>query len=153
VGVSPETKKEDAAMTVEVHRKVVVLAPVEEVWRQVGDFGAINGWHPAIATCDVERNGPAIYRHLRTHDGGEFLEREVAEHNEETDHSYAYEIVSSPLPVSNYQSVFRVVPDDAGARVEWSSHFEADGATEQEAARVVAGIYEAGLENIKQQFG
>jgi hypothetical protein len=153
VGVSPETKTEDAAMTVEVHRKVVVLAPVEEVWRQVGDFGAINGWHPAIATCDVERNGPAIYRHLRTHDGGEFLEREVAEHNEETDHSYAYEIVSSPLPVSNYQSVFRVVPDDAGARVEWSSHFEADGATEQEAARVVAGIYEAGLENIKQQFG
>jgi len=139
-------------MTVEVERKVVVPAPVEEVWREVGDFGAIRSWHPAIATCDVERNGPAIYRHLRTHDGGEFLEREIAEHDEVTDHSYAYEIVSSPLPVSNYQSVFRVLPHDDGTRVEWSSHFEAEGVSEHEAARAVAAVYEAGLENIKKQF-
>jgi len=139
-------------MTVEVHRKVVVPASVDEVWRQVGDFGAIRSWHPAIATCDVERNGPQVYRHLRTHDGSEFLEREIAEHDEVADRSYSYEIVSSPLPVSNYQSVFRVVPDDAGARVEWSSHFEADGATEHEAAQAVAGVYEAGLDSIKQRF-
>jgi uncharacterized protein YndB with AHSA1/START domain len=139
-------------MTVEVHRKVVVPASVEEVWRRVGDFGAIKQWHPAIAICDVERNGPQIYRHLRTHDGGEFLEREVAEHDEGTEHSYAYEIVSSPLPVRNYQAVFRVVPDAAGARVEWSSHFEADGASEHDAAAAVAGVYEAGLDSIQQQF-
>jgi uncharacterized protein YndB with AHSA1/START domain len=139
-------------MTVEVERKVVVPASVEEVWRRVGDFGAIKSWHPAIATCDVERNGPQIFRHLRTHDGGEFLEREIAEHDDETDHSYAYEIVWSPLPVSNYQSVFRVVPHEEGARVEWSSHFEADGTTEHEAALVVAGVYEAGLESIRRQF-
>lgn len=139
-------------MTVEVERKVVVTAAVEDVWKAVGDFGALASWHPAVATCDVERNGPVVYRHLRTHDGGEFLEREVAEHDEPEDHSYTYEIVSSPLPVSNYRSVFRVLPEGEGARVEWSSHFEAEGVAPQEAAKAVAGIYEAGLENLKKQF-
>jgi len=139
-------------MTVEVERKVVVAASVDEVWRKVGDFGSIRAWHPAVATCDVERNGQQIYRHLRTHDGAEILEREIAAHDDEADHSYAYEIVSSPLPVSNYQAVFRVLPDDAGARVEWSSHFEAKGATEHEAALAIAAIYEAGLDAIAKQF-
>jgi hypothetical protein len=139
-------------MSVEVERKVVVPAAVEDVWKAVGDFGAVAAWHPAIATCDVERNGPVVFRHLRTHDGGEFLEREVAEHDEPTDHSYAYEIVSSPLPVSNYRSVFRVLPADGGAKIVWSSEFEADGVSPQEAARIVAGIYEAGLESLKAKF-
>lgn len=139
-------------MTVEVERKVVVPASVEDVWQAVGDFGALASWHPAVATCDVERNGTIVYRHLRTVDGGEFLEREVAEHDEPTDHSYAYEIVSSPLPVSSYRSVFRVLPESDGARVVWSSEFEAQGVSTKEAAQAVAGIYEAGLASIKKQF-
>ena len=139
-------------MSVEVERKISVPASVEDVWRKIGDFGALAAWHPAVETCDVERNGPVVYRHLRTIDGGEFLEREVAEHDEATDHSYTYEIVSSPLPVSNYRSVFRVLPDDGGARVVWYSEFEAAGVAPNEAAAIVAGIYEAGLQGIKQQF-
>ncbi len=139
-------------MTVEVERKVVVPAAVETVWRAIGDFGAMAAWHPAIATCDVERNGTVVYRHLRTHDGGEFLEREVAEHDDAHDHSYSYEIVSSPLPVSNYRSVLRVLREEDGTKVVWSSEFEAEGVTTHEAARAVAGVYEAGLANIKQRF-
>ncbi len=139
-------------MSVEVERKIVVAARVEDVWKAVGDFGALADWHPGIATCDVERNGPSVYRHLRAHDGGEFLEREVAEHDEAEDHSYAYEIVSSPLPVSNYRSVFRVVPDDGGAKIVWSGEFEAHGVAPQDAAHAVADIYEAGLANLKKQF-
>lgn len=137
-------------MTVEVERKVVVDANPEDVWAAIGDFGAIADWHPAIATCDVERNGRIVHRHLRTVDGGEILERETQE--DDVAHSYGYEILSSPLPVSSYRSVFRVLPEGHGSRIEWSSEFEAEGVTPQEAAAVIAGIYEAGLEAIKAKF-
>ncbi|MEO1090397.1 MAG: SRPBCC family protein [Pseudomonadota bacterium] len=138
-------------MSVEVERKVRVPASVETVWQAIGDFGALADWHPGVATCDVERNGALVHRHLRTVDGGEILEREVGEHAE--DHSYTYEILSSPLPVSQYRAILRVLPDGNGAKIIWSSEFEAAaGTTPQDAAHVVAGIYDAGLDALAKRF-
>lgn len=137
-------------MAVEVERKIVINATPDDVWAVIGDFGAISDWHPAVATCDVERNGSLVHRHLRLEGGGEILERETQE--DQAAHSYGYEIVSSPLPVSSYRSVFRVFPDGTGSRIEWSGEFEAEGVTPNEAAEVIAGIYEAGLNSIAARF-
>ncbi|TVQ29902.1 MAG: SRPBCC family protein [Geminicoccaceae bacterium] len=137
-------------MTVEVERKQTVRATPEEVWAVVGDFGALADWHPAVAVCDVERHGEIVHRHIRTVDGAEMLEREIGDHPD--DHSYTYEILSSPLPVRQYRSIFRVVPDDEGAKVIWSSTFEAEGVPLEEAAMAITAIYDAGLRSIAERF-
>lgn len=137
-------------MTVEVERKQTVRATPDEVWAVVGDFGALSEWHPAVAVCDVERYGSVVHRHIRTVDGDEFLEREVGEHPEE--HSYTYEILSSPLPVRQYRAVFRVVPAPEGATVVWCSSFEPAEASTEKAVQMVSSIYDLGLASIAKRF-
>ncbi len=137
-------------MTVEVERKQTVPATPEQVWAVVGDFGALADWHPGVATCDVERHGEVIHRHIRTVDGGEILERELGDHPD--DHSYTYEILSSPLPVRDYRAIFRVVAAPEGSKVIWSSTFEPADVSVEEAAAAIAAIYDAGLASIAQRF-
>ncbi len=38
------------------------------------------------------------------------------------------------------------------ASVEWSSEFNPEGATEKEATEIIAGIYQAGLDNLYKIF-
>ncbi|MFW5679286.1 MAG: SRPBCC family protein [Pseudomonadota bacterium] len=137
-------------MTVEVERKLNVSATPEEVWAVVGDFGALADWHPMVATCDVERHGEVVHRHIRTVDGGELLEREIGDHPD--DHSYTYEILSSPLPVRQYRAIFRVLPDNGGSKVIWSSTFEPADVPIDEAAMAVTAIFDAGLRSIAERF-
>ena len=137
-------------MSVEVERKQTVRAKPEEVWAVVGDFGALADWHPEVATCDVERHGEVIHRHIRTVDGAERLERELGDHP--ADYSYTYEILSSPLPVRDHRAIFRVVAAPEGSTVIWSSTFEPADASVEEAAKLITAIYEAGLESIAKRF-
>ncbi len=137
-------------MSVEVERKLTVRATPAEVWAVMGDFGALADWHPDVATCDVERHGDVVHRHIRTVDGAELLERELGDHPD--DHSYTYEILSSPLPVRDYRAILRVVPAPEGAKILWSSSFEPEGTSIEEAARTIAAIYDAGLDAIAKRF-
>ena len=67
--------------------------------------------------------------------------------------SYRYAIEQSPLPVADYRSTLSVAEAGGKARVTWSSSFRPRGASEQEAARVVTGVYDAGLEALRKRFG
>ena len=59
--------------------------------------------------------------------------------------SYSYTIETSPLPVANYKSTLKVVPKDKGSTIEWSGNFDAKGAPDADAVKVITGIYEAGV--------
>ena len=37
--------------------------------------------------------------------------------------------------------------------VDWSSQFDAEGASENDAVAIVRQVYEAGFENLKRMFG
>lgn len=66
---------------------------------------------------------------------------------------YQYMITESPLPVTNYISTIKVVKAKEGSTVVWSSTFIAkQGTADDEAKKVIAGIYTAGLDGLKSKL-
>lgn len=132
--------------TVTVTRRVTVAAPASEVWRLIGDFHGLDRWHPVVAKSEPARIGEDEFRTLTTRDGARILEHLVAQ----TTHSYTYAIARSPLPVAHYEARLEVTTAGAGTEVTWSGSFTPLAAG---AEKVIAGIYEAGLNALKQRFG
>src|SRR5487761_243969 len=75
------------------------------VWRKIGNFCGIGSWGPGIAKCELSMNKRR--RTLLLKDGGIAVEELVAW--SDAHHSYTYRIVSSPLPVVNYESTIQVI--------------------------------------------
>jgi len=125
------------------------VAP-DEVWKLIGGFNALPDWHPAIEKSELEEEGSM--RRLSLAGGGTIVEKLVKLDDKER--VYSYSIIDSPLPVTNYEATICVKDDGEGnTTVEWSSEFEAEGAAENEAMDVIAGIYQAGFDNLKKMFG
>ena len=128
-----------------VERWTDLAAPAAEVWAAVGDFGALADWHPAVDKCEIVEIEGETHRHLTLADGELLLEKLI----ETGDDFYRYEIVEGPLPVEDYRSTFTVFPRGEGCRVFWSSTFDSE---DPQADEIVAGIYELGLEAIRERF-
>jgi hypothetical protein len=60
--------------------------------------------------------------------------------------SYSYTIEKGPLPVANYTSTLKVSGADKGATIDWSGSFDAKGARDDEAIKIISGIYDAGVD-------
>ena len=134
-----------AAQAVTVHRSVIVHKPTWWVWWQVGGFCEISDWLPPIKDCDDWWENGTRYRKLTTTDGATVTEKLTAK----SARSYSYDIIESPLPVANYHATFSVMPAPGGGTiVDWTAHFQAHNATNAQAAAVMAGIFEAGLNHI-----
>ncbi len=126
----------------------------KQVWDLIGGFNALPDWHPAIekSTIEGEEGATGSVRRLGLAGGGEIVER--LEQLDDSGRSYSYSIVSSPLPLANYNATIRVSEDaDGNATVEWSGEFDPAGASETDAMKVVEGIYQAGFDNLKKMFG
>jgi hypothetical protein len=136
-----------AAQAITVHRSVTVKGSPWWVWLDIGGFCEIKDWHPAIADCDKDWKDGAVYRTLSIMGGGTILEKRT----EKTATSYSYDMLDTPLPVANYHATFKVMPAEGGGTVvDWTAHFWAHNATNAEAAAVMAGILEAGLNKIAE---
>lgn len=140
------------ALAVDVHRSIEVAAPPDDVWALIGEFCSISDWHPIIESCALEQEGNVTFRVLLTEEGGRLREQLMA--ISDAERYYRYSIIQSPLPVSGYVSTLSVEPGgDAGsALVVWVSQFAAVGMSDREAAGVIEGIYDAGLEQIRATF-
>jgi len=137
------------AHALEVHKSATVAGTPEAVWEKIGAFCGINDWHPAVEACDLSEEGGATYRTLTLPDGATIKEKLV----EETATSYTYEIVESPLPVANYSSTISVTADGDGTLVDWQGNFDAKDVPDADAEGVIAGIYQAGLDEIAKMAG
>lgn len=124
-----------------VTRSAAFDASPDEVWRVIGDFHDLAGWHPAVARQTADGD----VRNLEVPGGAVIVERLIGQ----DERSYAYEIVSGPLPVDAYRSVLAVAPAGQGSVVIWSSTFQpkAEGAR-----KVIAGIYEGGLKALSDRL-
>lgn len=134
-----------------VHETVALSSSVDEVWAVIGGFDDLPQWHPGVASSALEEGGRV--RRLQLTSGASLLER--LQSFSERERSYSYSIERGPLPVSRYRSLLHVrePADGGGCQVEWSGDFTPDGASEAEAIRVIAGIYRAGLERLRERFG
>ena len=53
---------------------------------------------------------------------------------------------SNTLPVANYLSTISVAADGAGSKITWIGKYDAKGASDAEAMKVIDGVYQGGID-------
>ncbi len=137
-----------AAEFIEVTKSLDINAGIDAVWNKVGDFCAIQDWHPAVAKCEAYDDHGTRYRTLTLADGGVISEKYAG--TEGT--SYTYFIKKSPLPVKTCKATFKAEGGTDKTTITWTARFKAKEVTEEEAKAAVAGIFDAGLTSISEKF-
>jgi hypothetical protein len=141
-----------AGKTLSVMETAGLSVPPAKTWETIKNFDGWQSWHPAIASTDIPKgkgNAVGTVRVLTTKDGAKITE-ELLAHSDKS-MSYKYRITDSPLPVTNYVSTIVVRKSKDGSTVVWSSNFEAkQGTPDDEAKKVISGIYTAGLDNLRK---
>jgi hypothetical protein len=112
----------------------------DALWKKVGGFCGIGDWHPAAEKCVLSEDGKQ--RTISLKGGGTLVEG--LESVDDANHTYTYTILSGPLPVANYHSTISVLPDAKGSSLKWVGKYDAKGASDADAKKVIDGIYEAG---------
>lgn len=134
----------------EVIVRDVIAAPVDAVWELVGDFGAVDRWS-AIERCSVEGDGVGAVRTLAM-PGGLSL-RERLEAFDADGRSFSYSIVEpTPLPLRGYRSTLSLEERDGKCAVDWRGTFEPVGVSEDQAKKMVQGIYTGGIAALKKRL-
>lgn len=134
-----------AAQAIESKESKTSPQSVDAVWQKVGDFCGIGQWHPAVAKCELSADKKQ--RTLTLKGGGTIVEHLVRWSDKM--HSYTYKIVSSPLPVENYESTIHVAKSGSGSVVSWRGHYSAkSGASDADAKKAIDGVYDAGLTSL-----
>jgi len=134
-----------------VSKEVTVNASPDTTWKMIGDFNHLDVWHPVVVGSVLTHGKTNDTRLLTLGNGATITEKQVSRND--TERSYTYAIVESPLPVADYVSTISVTPAaDGKSTVTWSSSFDANGGTDEEAVNAITGIYEAGLNNLDKHF-
>lgn len=133
----------------------VIRSKIERVWEEIRDFGQLAAWHPLISDCEIENAEPAdrvgCIRRFHLEDGSLFRERLVSLNDFKK--TFSYEIVESPLPITNYVATVKLAPitEELWTFVTWSSSFNCPPESESELAILVEnGVYKSGLDAIKE---
>jgi Polyketide cyclase / dehydrase and lipid transport len=131
-----------------------IAAPAAKVWGLVRDFGGIAKWAgPMLQSVAVEGAGIGAVRRAGLPGGLSLAERLEALDDKGRSLSYAI-VEKSPIPVKSYLSTMRVVETGPNAcRLDWSSTFEPDGATEEQAQNMIRGVYTNGIAGIRKALG
>jgi polyketide cyclase/dehydrase/lipid transport protein len=137
-----------SAYAITVKKRIEAPGLPPEVWAEVGAFCAIEKWHPAVAKCEETKEGDATFRTLTLKDGGKIKEKLTGTE----DVAYTYDIVESPLPIKNYKSKLWLETDDEPDRtvIYWQSDFDANGASDDDAKKIITGILGDGVKGIKK---
>ncbi|HJT97599.1 MAG TPA: SRPBCC family protein [Rhodanobacteraceae bacterium] len=150
------------AQVLKVSKSVTVDAPPDKVWMQIRNFDGLNTWHPAVEKDEIvagKNNEVGAERLLSLKGGGTIHEKLLTW--DDAHHTFKYAIVEGVLPVSDYTSIVRV--EAAGkdkSTVTWSGEFKRKDTSEKPAAdaddatatKTMAGVYQAGLDNLKKMM-
>jgi len=112
----------------------------EALWAVVRDFGNVS-WLPGDPDFESEGEGVGMIRTIRTPPIPTV--REQLDAIDEDGRAIHYRVIEGmPMPVRDYQAIMKVIDLGEGrSRLEWSSSWEPDGVSEEEARAAVAGMY------------
>ena len=149
------------------HRALLVVSEIVEinakpadVWNFVKRFDGLKDWHPAFAKSEIIQGKDGqlgAVRALTVKDGPTFTEELLALN--EAGMAFTYNIIESPLPLTDYLSSMSVKPNgNGGSTVTWTGTFRRknprDGLPEAEsdagAVKFITGAYQGGLQNLKK---
>ncbi len=132
------------ALAVESSYTAASASAPDAVWAKVGDFCGITNLLPGLK-CALSEDGKV--RTLTTPEGGVVVEH--LDSRDDVARTYTYTIITAgPLPVANYHSTLSVQPAGAGSSIVWTGKYDAKGASDDEAKKVMDGIYKTGADNL-----
>jgi len=106
-----------------VHVRETLDAPIEVVWKLVGDFGNISAYALGTVVKLEGSNGIGMVRHV---DGpaGRFVER--CEAYDAAEHAFTYRLLQCPLPAANFVANVRLTAAAPNKTIiEWAAEFDA----------------------------
>jgi len=120
------------------------------VWQLIGGFNSLPDWLPYIPKSEATEGGRV--RHLANPNGETIAER--LEKFDNAARSYSYSIIQSPFPVTNYLATISVhdKTGGSGCLVDWWGTFIAKGVSDNEASKLIQGIFEDGLKALAARF-
>jgi carbon monoxide dehydrogenase subunit G len=142
-------------VALEVTRSLDIEAPPPAVWAIIGDFCAIEKWHPLVKRCSITNSSDdegkpvAIRSMFAAENLGTIVEVQTRRDDKAMSYSYAY--VEGPLPVQAYNATITVHPNGATSTVVWTATFDAARMSDAEAKADIEGVYEQGLAGIAKE--
>jgi len=118
---------------------VSVAAPPQEVWKKVGDFGAVGELFPALESFRLEGDDRIIGMF-----GLEIRERLLAK--DEESRVLTYSVVDG-VPVESHTATISVEPEGEHSRVIWAYDVSPD-----DMAPIFGDTYKAALETLAASF-
>ena len=144
-------------MLQKVVRSTIIDAPIERVWAVLRDFNSHDQWHDVVDASRIENNQPSdrvgCIRHFHLRDGGMIREKLLA--LSDYDYSCVYEILESPMGVTQYIATLKLTPVTDGGRcfAEWSAEFECAPGRERELTESIGGgVFQGGFDALKRHF-
>ncbi len=124
--------------------KEEIRGAARDVWNVLSDFGGIKVGGP-ITSFQTEGEGVGMVRHIGM--GHATIVEQLDRHDVDS-MEFAYSIINDdgPLPVSDYSASVSVADKGEGVcEVVWTGTFEPKGASEEDASKIVEGIYRNGI--------
>ncbi|MDA7964421.1 SRPBCC family protein [Ruegeria sp.] len=126
-----------------VFRSMIIDADINTVWSAVRAFDGVETWNPGVDLAELENGTPTAtgtVRKLHIPDGTIFRETLLA--HSDLDHSYTYDILECPLPVTGYVSTHRFLPiTHTGQTLGiWESWFDCAPEDRAEMERIVGDV-------------
>lgn len=144
-----------AAPNLKVEETTTLAAPPAVVWKVIGDYAGLHGWHPAIASTEITKgkdNVLGAVRKLTTKDGAKIVEELLA--YDAKGYSMRYRFLESPMPIKDYVAVLAVKPEGKGSRIVWKSEFNRTGDVDDAKAKdIIIGVYHAGFDGVRAKLG
>jgi len=129
-----------------------VEATADRVWDLFRDFGAVQRFSAGIEKVEVTGSGIGAVRTLGLPGGTSLQER--LEAFDDRGRRLQYAIVAGPIPVSNYLATIEVRDEGPQAcRIDWSSHFEPKGISDDQGRALIEGVYKGGIAGVKKALG
>ena len=136
-------------VSVKVSERVETTA--DRVWELFRDFGGIQRFSAGIEKVEVSGSGIGAVRTLSLPGGLSLQER--LEAFDDRGRRLQYAIVAGPIPVSNYLATIEVKDEGKACRIDWSSHFEPKGITDDQGRAMIEGVYKGGIAGVKKALG
>jgi len=84
-------------------------------------------------------------------DGGvSFVETQTARSDD--NYTYSYSIPAGVLPMRNHEGTVTLTEIAGGTEIEWSSRYDPDSGAEDDVAGMIQGVYEGGIQSLKEMF-
>jgi uncharacterized protein YndB with AHSA1/START domain len=136
----------------------VINAPIERVWRVVGDFNGLPSWMAGMKASEIEAGHDAsavgAVRRLTLDGTGDIL-RERLEQISDDEYRITYAVLEGPLPVKKVVTTMRLrrITDSSGTYGEWSSRFETEPSQEKQGVQYLTRVFNAGWRQLKRHLG